>query len=76
MMKEERNDIASIALAAAALAAAALAMALFATGCGKDSGSKVSWSGGITCADGICTPTLTISPSFAPAPAPRAQLEK
>ena len=75
MMKEERNDIASIALAAAALAVV-LAVALFTTGCSKDSGSKVSWSGGITCADGICTPTLTISPSFAPAPAPRAQLEK
>ena len=67
----DHRKLASLALAAAALALC-LCVALFVTGCSKGD-SPVSWSGGIVCADGVCTPTLTLTPA---APAARAQLEK
>lgn len=67
----ETRRIARLALAAAALALC-IAVLLVAPGCSKGD-SPVSWSGGIVCADGVCTPTLTLTPA---APAARAQLEK
>lgn len=56
----------------AALGTLIIAVTLFVTGC--STGSKgVDWSGAIVCKDGVCTPTLTLSPAL---PAKRAQLEK
>lgn len=55
------------------LAVFAAFAALCLTGC--DTFKGADWSGGIVCKDGVCTPTLTVQP-LAPAPAPRAQLEK
>ena len=52
------------------LAVLAAIAALCVSGC--KSGSNVDWSGSIVCKDGICTPTLTLSPTLAP----HAQLEK
>lgn len=55
----------------AALGTLIIAVTLFATGCAGTKG--VDWSGAIVCKDGVCTPTLTVSPAL---PASRAQLEK
>ena len=52
-----------------------IAFAAFAALClaGCDTFKSADWSGGIVCKDGVCTPTLTLSPAL---PAKRAQIEK
>ena len=57
----------------AIIGAALIGIVLLLTACKTSAGAGLgdaSWSGGITCKDGICTPTLTIGYS------PKPQLEK
>jgi predicted small secreted protein len=61
-------------LKAALILTGIIFVALLLTACKTNAGAGIgdaSWSGGITCQDGICTPTLTIG--YAPK---TPQLEK